>query len=1021
MKKGAGMPVADHFPPVTDAHSATTVDRSRKLSVWLVSIIAGILCISLAGYEMQTSTLQAWLFSRLGPYFSYAVQAGPSGSTAYPQAGPFDVRYGYTALPSFQHRLEARGYRVEHQARLSPALIRLIKWGVAPPSREPVVTGLTLHGADGALLYTAAPPGPLFTRSTPIPPLLSNTLLFLENRELQDGYGARSNPAIEWDRLAKAALLYSANWIGFPVRVQGGSTLAIQLEKFRHSPRGRTETVTDKLRQLIGASLKAYHDGPATREWRQTILVDYLNTIPLAAAPGYGEIHGLGEGLRVWFGFQLEEVVTALAAPSLMPAKVQAFTHVLALLVSLPAPTHYLARDRHALKERVNVYSQLLSQAGVLNASLAQAIQTTPLVFQDTYPFASAASAISNKATTAIRTELMELLGLSRLYDLDRLHLEVQGTLDVPLQNEVSQVLHKLADPAFVTARGFNQRRLVEGADPRKLIYSFVLYERSPAGNLLRVQADNLPQALNMNTDVKLEFGSTAKLRTLAHYLELIASLYDEATTLEPAERLAWAQQARDPLTRWAAEILSSPDASLTLDIFLQKAMDRYYSASPYERFFTGGGSHVFHNFSRAENRRRMTLQEAFQHSTNLVFIRLMRELAQFHQARLLYDAEEVLSNPDSPTRQRFLEEIAEAEAMAHLRQTYKMYHGLTLEELVARLLGNRAHSLRHLSIVFFAWHPNPDADGLGAWLQRWQGQVSADEVSRMWRAYSNPSLTIKDYGYLLSRRPLTVWGVGQLFHDSNLSWQTFRDTSPDARRTVSAWLLQPRHRRAQNLRLRTRIERDAFARMTPAWQRLGFPFSQLVPSYATAIGNSSDTPAALAELMGIIVNDGMQRPMLQFTRFQFGQDTPYETVLTPAGVGEQVMKPGVARALRTALAGVVERGTARRINGTFVQPDGTFIVIGGKTGSGDNRFKTFYRGGGVRSSRAVNRTAAFMFYIGDRYFGVVTAFVPGEEAAHYRFTSALPVSILKLLAPTIKARLVQGPANRGLALSTAL
>ncbi len=1013
------MRIAHLFPPLTDAHPAKTVDRSRKLSVWLVSIMAGILCIGLAGYEMRTSALQAWLLSRLGPYFSYAVQAGPSASTAYPQAGPFDVRYGYTALPGFQHRLEARGYGVEHQAQLSPALVQLIEWGVAPPFREPVVTGLTLHGADGAPLYTAAPPGPLFTRSTSIPPLLSNTLLFLENRELQDVYDTRSNPAIEWDRLAKAGLLYSANRIGFPVMVQGGSTLAIQLEKFRHSPRGRTETVTDKLRQLIGASLKAYHDGPDTQEWRQTILVDYLNTIPLAAAPGYGEIHGLGEGLRVWFGFQLEEVVTALAAPSLTPAKVQVFTHVLALLVSLPAPTHYLVRDRHALKERVNAHSQLLAQAGVLKASLAQAIQTTPLVFQNTYPFASAASAIPAKATTATRTELMQLLGLSRLYDLDRLHLEVESTLDVPLQNEVSQVLHKLADPAFVADQGFNQRRLIGGADPRKLIYSFVLYERSPSGNLLRVQADNLPQALNLNTGVKLEFGSTAKLRTLAHYLELMASLYDEATTLAPAQRLAWAQQAGDPLTRWAAEILG-PDTSLALDIFLQQALDRRYSASPSERFFTGGGRHVFHNFSRGENRRLRTLQEALQHSTNLVFIRLMRDLAQFHQARLPYDAEEVLSNPDSPTRQRFLEEIAEAEAIAHLRQTYKMYHGLTQEELVARLLGNRADSLRHLSIVFFVWHPNPDAEGLAAWLQRWQEHVSADEVGRMWRAYSNPRLTIKDYGYLLSRHPLTVWGAGQLFHDSHLSWQTLRDTSPAARRVVSAWLLQPRHRRAQDLRLRTRIERDAFARMTPAWQRLGFPFSQLVPSYATAIGNSSDTPAALAELMGIIVNDGMRRPMLQFTRFQFAQDTPYETVLTPTAVGEQVMKPGVARALRTALAGVIERGTARRIRGTFVQPDGTPIVIGGKTGSGDNRFKTFYRGGGVRSARAVNRTAAFMFYIGDRYFGVVTAFVPGEEAARYRFTSALPVSILKLLAPTIQARLGQEPAERGLALSAA-
>ena len=37
-----------------------------------------------------------------------------------------------------------------------------------------------------------------------LPPLLVNTLLFLENRELLDPFDPRSNPVIEWDRLAKA-------------------------------------------------------------------------------------------------------------------------------------------------------------------------------------------------------------------------------------------------------------------------------------------------------------------------------------------------------------------------------------------------------------------------------------------------------------------------------------------------------------------------------------------------------------------------------------------------------------------------------------------------------------------------------------------------------------------------------------------------------------------------------------------------------------------------------------------------
>jgi hypothetical protein len=120
-----------------------------------------------------------------------------------------------------------------------------------------------------------------------------------------------------------------------------------------------------------------------------------------------------------------------------------------------------------------------------------------------------------------------------------------------------------------------------------------------------------------------------------------------------------------------------------------------------------------------------------------------------------------------------------------------------------------------------------------------------------------------------------------------------------------------------------------------------------------------------------------------------------------------------VARSLRDLLAGVVDHGTARRLAGAFVARDGSKIQAGGKTGSGDNEFKSFGRGGGIIASRQVSRTATFVFYVGDRYYGVLTAFVDGEHAAQYRFTSSLPVSILKLLAPALNTRL----ADRGVML----
>ena len=74
----------------------------------------------------------------------------------------------------------------------------------------------------------------------------------------------------------------------------GGSTLATQVEKYRHSPDGLTLSPTEKIRQMASASVRAYRLGPKTLEARKLVAWAYLNSVPLSAAPGYGEVHGLG-------------------------------------------------------------------------------------------------------------------------------------------------------------------------------------------------------------------------------------------------------------------------------------------------------------------------------------------------------------------------------------------------------------------------------------------------------------------------------------------------------------------------------------------------------------------------------------------------------------------------------------------------------------------------------------------------------------------------------------------------------
>ena len=982
----------------------------RRLKVWLWWLACLLTMAAVVFIEIQTSILQSWLFTSTNERLSYNVTEGRSEEIIFPRSAPFDDRRGYSKLPIFQTKLESQGYRVSHQARQSETMLMLLERGVSPPYSENAGTGLEIVGADGRMLFRYAQSDFLFQKIGDIPSLLVKTLLFLENRDLDRPATSWQNPVIEWDRIFKAALHYFGSKLTLSVSPQGGSTLAVQLEKFRHSPNGRTDNPLEKLRQVVGASLKAYREGANTRAWRERIIVDYLNTVPLAAAPGYGEIHGLGEGLHAWFGMRLPDVVKELNTPGTSPAKVSAFKHALTLLISVRAPSVFLIDERASLEDKVGQFIRLMARDGIINNDFAAQLQDTPITFLSSGPLPPQPSSVKNKAANSIRYTMMDALGVTNLYDLNRLHLKVNSSFDVPLQTHVTEFIGKLQDKQVTDALGLNGERLLENDDPAKLIYSFLLVEATPEGNQVRVQADNFAAPFDFNKSVKLELGSTAKLRTLVHYLEIVAELHKELSLLDNAALRRRAQGARDPLTKWACETLLA-DKRLALETFLDLAMARRYSASPQETFFTGGGVHHFENFDAKDDGQIFELRDAFRNSTNLVFIRLMRDLVGYHRARLGYDWRDVLENPTSPQRQKMLREIADEESRAAMRRAYQNFAKHTPEEIVKRLIGTKGNIERRLTILFFAWRIGNDETALAAWLAKHQVKTAGLNVGKLFQAFDNPRLTLLDYAYLLGLHPLDLWCASQFRNDADLKWEKLWSSSGEARRLGSAWLLSGRARRAQDLRLHIRMEKEAFNRMAPYWQRLGFPFKSLVPTYATAIGSSSDRPVALAELVGILVNDGVRRPLSSLTKIHFAGGTPYETLVQPTPPkGERVMAVEVARSARRAMATVVEQGTARRLNGVFKLSNGRIVTAGGKTGSGDNRFETFNRAGNVISSRATNRTATFIYYIGDRYFGVVTAYVQGREADNYHFTSALPVTILRLLAPAIIARLENRP-----------
>lgn len=965
---------------------------------------AVLLVVSCAAlYEMRTSAFSSRALSYYAGKLSYRVEPGPSPNIVFPRHGPYDIRTGYALIPDFVRRLGAAGYTVTRQVRFSRELERVAGWGILPPYPEPTSTKLRIRGNDGQPLFAAPLAEYHFESFEAIPPLVVKGLLIIENRELDQPADARTNPVVDWDRLAKAIFLYAGNRLGLPLSVEGGSTLATQMQKFRHSDEGRTDSVLAKLRQMTDASLRVYQGGMDTREERRRIVLNYLNSIPLAATPGYGEIHGLGNGLYSWFGLDFQQACKVLGDPAETDEKARIFKQVMALLCAVRAPSHYLLNGRAALENRVDFYVRFLAEAGAISGDFARRVQAAPVAFSARPPRYSVPFYAENKAVNEIRANLTGLLGVPGLYELDRLHLDVESTIDPVFQHRVATLFAALRDPAFIAGRGLGGERLLGRGDPSRIIYGLILVEKTPRGNLVRGITDNLDAPFDINTGMKMQLGSTAKLRVLAHYLDIAATLHGQFARLDAGALERERERARDPITRWAVKTLGG-EPRPRLEAFLELALDRRYSAGTGERFFTGGGLHTFGNFNRADGGRIVTVREATRHSINLVYVRLMRDLVDFHAARLPYDTEKILAEPDHPVRRRMLRELAEEESRHFLREAWRAFRKRDPAAVLKAFLGEKAPSPRHLAITFYSWHRGGDAAALARWMERFGADGSPQAVERWVKAYGNPRLGLSDYGYLLGEHPLRLWAAGALFREPELSWEELWARSGAARQVTAVWLLKEGNRAPQERRLRIRFEQDAFRRMTPAWRRLGFPFDSLVPSLATALGSSGDRPEALAELMGILLNDGEHRPGMRITRLRFAENTPYETVLEPdEAEGRRVLPRAVARAILPVLAGVVESGTAARLSGAFVLGDRP-LVAGGKTGSGDNRVTTVDRGGRVLSSRAIDRTATFVFYIGDRYYGVLTAFVPGSQAGEYRFTSALPVSILKILAPDIES-----------------
>ena len=423
-----------------------------KLAVWVwVSVLLLGISGLLVAQEMSTSAYHAHFFAELARKATYTVGAGPSPSIRFPQSAPYDDRLGYAQLPVLLGKLKTRDFEIVKQARISEGMAAIVDKGYFAPYPEKTQAGLRILDRDNDPLFQERYPKRVFERFDDIAPILVQTLLFIENRELLDSEHPKRNPAVEWDRLANAVLIKTKNAVTGAARTPGGSTLATQIEKYRHSSDGLTSSVRDKLQQMVSATLRAYQQGEDTSEARRQIVRSYLNTMPLSAKAGFGEVHGLGDGMWAWYGRDVQEtnrLLKNVAAPPIeLNEQARIYKQALSLMVSQRRPSYYFDANETELEQLTDSHLRLLGSAGVISPALRDAALQVKLHRRSDKVPVVAVSFVSQKASNAVRLHLASLIGGSSLYDLDRLDLSVASTLDAPVQMAVTHLVARVARP----------------------------------------------------------------------------------------------------------------------------------------------------------------------------------------------------------------------------------------------------------------------------------------------------------------------------------------------------------------------------------------------------------------------------------------------------------------------------------------------------------------------------------------------------------------------------------------------
>ncbi len=700
---------------------------SRKSSIvprwaYVLAAIGGSVGL-LAWYEINTSALSSQpLIDIAAGKMATTVETTNLCKNFASAAGPVDDRRGYMHAPAICERVTARGLE---QVSENVSWLRRTVFGVDLFTiyNEKAQAGFEIRDMNGATLYRAQFPQHVYKDFDAIPKEFLHALVFVENKELLGDNAPTRNPAVEWLRLVMAGLGYLFG----TGDGAGASTLAIQLEKFRHSPGGNSNrSAREKFRQVMTASVRAKMNGSNTMPRRRDIALEYINGLPLSAV-STGEVHGLGDGLALWTGEDFEAANALMHRPehdlsdAEMARKGEITRKGLSLIMSLTMPDKFLRpgftvvvdgerlSGREALDRRLEKYLPLFRREGILSERLYAAVAAAKVTYTTPEDHIRSREKIEQKSVNMLRAELSQLMNVKGgLYGLDRIDGSANSTIHGQVSKDINRFLRFAKTPEGAKRIGLVGDKLLPSAETAARVdFAFTLYAITERGNVLRVEEDTSDQPLNLNRHVKAGYGSTAKLRTFVDYLEVVKFLHQRYQGQDPETLKGIKLHPKDGITRWALDYLADPETDKSLSGMQNAALERRYSANPHETFFTSGGVHPpIANFDSKDNHTNPTVREALYRSINLPFIRIMRDIVYFTQSQKMQVDPEIFTDPANAQRRDYLEKFVHAEGTQFMWRFWKQQSNKTPEEVLRDLAAKTSRSPDQLAAIYRTVHP---------------------------------------------------------------------------------------------------------------------------------------------------------------------------------------------------------------------------------------------------------------------------------------------------------------------------